>query len=112
MRWRSEGIESVTWRCARWAPTGDVIRGKGRHFAFDEVFFTAGTGTGGKSLSHQEPVRRDAERGVMVESSPTSAFVVAQAEFLLEILVVALDAPAQMRGANQVIDCAVLGQRG
>ena len=47
----------------------------------------------------------------MVKSSPTSTFVVAQAEFLLEILVVALDAPAQMRGANQVIDCAVLGQR-
>ena len=37
---------------------GNVIRGKGRHFAFDEIPFAAGTGIGSQSLSHQESVQK------------------------------------------------------
>jgi hypothetical protein len=36
-----------------------------------------------------------AERGVMVEASPCSAFEVIEADLLLELLIVALDAPAK-----------------
>lgn len=35
---------------------------------------------------------------------PPSTFVVARAQFLLQLLVVALDAPAQVRGGDQVLD--------
>ena len=37
----------------------------------------------------------------MVEASPSSAFVMAEAEFLLEVLVVALDTPTQFRETDQ-----------
>ena len=38
---RSVVIEWSMWRCARRTAAGDVIRGKRRHLAFDEVVFTA-----------------------------------------------------------------------
>jgi hypothetical protein len=42
----------------------------------------------------QEPVGRDAQRGMMMKAWPSSPFKMAQANFLLEFLIVALDAPA------------------
>ena len=48
----------------------------------------------------------------MVESSPTSTLVVAQAEVLLQILVVAFDAPALVGNADQLVDRGVLRQSG
>jgi uncharacterized protein YjbI with pentapeptide repeats len=58
-RCRSDGIESATWRCARRTAAGDVIRGNGRHLAFDEVFFAADAAAGSEALGHQESVRRN-----------------------------------------------------
>ena len=43
----------------------------------------------------QESVGCDAERHVMVKASPASTFIVIEAQFLLEFLIVALDPPAQ-----------------
>ena len=42
-----------------------------------------GAGRGGKTvpLSNQEPISRNAQRGVMVESSPVSAFEMSQPQF-------------------------------
>ncbi len=51
----------------------------------------------------------DAQLGMMVG---TLALVAPQAEVLLQILVVALDAPALMGGADQLVDRCFLGQRG
>ena len=53
---------------------------------------------GGKSrpFGDEESVGRDAERRVVVEPAPSAAFIVAEPEFLLEILIIALDAPAQL----------------
>jgi hypothetical protein len=52
----------------------------------------------GKSrpFGDQEPVSCDAQHRVVVEAAPSTSFVVAEAEFLLEVLVVAFDAPAQL----------------
>ena len=40
----------------------------------------------------------------MMKTSPPAAFVVAEAQFLLEIPVVALDAPAQLGGVDERFD--------
>src|SRR2546422_1061724 len=53
-------------------------------------------------LGGEECVRRDAERGVMMEAAPAPAFEVIQPQLVLELLVVPLDAPAQHRQADQV----------
>src|ERR1035437_5854372 len=59
-------------------------------------FFFSGTTACFQSLCHQEPICRDAQRGMMVKATPTSALVMPKAEFLLQILVVALNAPAHL----------------
>jgi hypothetical protein len=41
---------------------------------------------------------------MVMEASPSSAFVVPKAEFLLEILVVAFDAPAQLCAVDEGLD--------
>src|SRR6266478_4821197 len=52
----------------------------------------------GKSAAFgdEESVGGDAQGRVMMESAPPAPLVVAEAEFLLEVLIVALDAPAQL----------------
>src|SRR5215208_693407 len=69
---------------------------------------------GGKAaaLGHQEGVGRDAQGRVVVEAAPAAALEVPQAELLLELLEVALDAPAQPRGRDQLLERGRLGQRG
>ena len=51
---------------------------------------------GGKSLplGDQEAIDRDAERRMMVETSPSSSFEVTEPHLLLELFVIALDEPA------------------
>ena len=49
----------------------------------------------GRSLADQESIGGDAERGVVMESSPASPFELGEAEFALEFLIVAFDAPGQ-----------------
>ena len=61
--------------------------GYGRLVESSSVFFTA------KALEHQEAIGGNAQRGVMVEATPVAPLVVAQAQFGLQLLVVALDHP-------------------
>ncbi len=63
-------------------------------------------------LLHQEPVGCDAQAGVVMESAPASAFVVSQPYFLLEVLVVALDALAHLGFKHDALQRHVLSQRG
>ena len=77
--------------------------------AFDEVFFAADWLVGDESLSHQEPVSRDAQTGMVVEPTPAATLVVPQPEVLLQILVVALDTPALMGGVDKFVDRRVFG---
>src|SRR5512146_176295 len=95
--WRRVAIESATCRCARRTPTRDVIRGKGSDLACDEAFFGTGGAAGGETFRDQEARGGDRQARMMVKPSPPPAFVVAQPQFLLQILVVALDAPAHVR---------------
>jgi hypothetical protein len=58
----------------------------------------ANTQRGGKKapLGDEEPVSSYAERGVMMEASPASAFKVAQAEFLFQFFIVSFHDPAML----------------
>src|SRR5450432_4727860 len=104
--------ESDTWRCARWAPPRDVICGKGRHLADDEVFFRANGLARGEPFGDQECVGSDTQARVMMESAPTPAFIVAEPELLLEVLVVALDAPAHVGLRDQIVQGNAFGEVG
>lgn len=84
-------------------------RGEGQALGVRGSFFATDWFVSNQSFSHEEPVCRDAQTGVVMESPPTSAFVVPQSEFLLEILVVALDAPALLCDADEFVDSDVLG---
>ena len=41
-------------------------------------------------------------RGVMMEATPAAPFKVSESHLLLEFLIVALDAPAQFGGVDQI----------
>jgi hypothetical protein len=49
---------------------------------------------------------------VVMEASPTSSFIVAETEFLFQVLVVTLDAPAQFRDVDQRASAHARGQSG
>jgi hypothetical protein len=46
-------------------------------------------------LDNEEAIRGDTARRVVMETSPASSFIMPEAGFLFQILVIALDAPAQ-----------------
>jgi len=52
-------------------------------------------------FGEEESVGGDAQRGVMVKATPPSSLVMAEPKFLLEVLVVPLDPPAQLGGVHQ-----------
>ena len=83
-------IEFSTWRSGRiGGASGSWTTGK------DSAFALPGSWGKGRSLADQESIGGDAERGVVMESSPASPFELGEAEFALEFLIVAFDAPAQ-----------------
>ena len=63
-------------------------------------------------VGDQESVSRDAERGVVMEAAPSSSFVMAESEFLLQFLVVPLDPPALLGEVHQPFEGNLLGQGG
>src|SRR5512134_2544724 len=115
IRWRRVLIESDTCLCARRTSARVVIGGKGRRLALEEasdgVFFGVLCSASKQLLGDQKPVGRDSQAGMMMESSPASSLVVSQSQLLLELLIVALDAPAQMCHTDQLVERGVLGQR-
>ena len=68
--------------------------------------------TGGKSRSFadQESISGDAERGVVMETSPTAPLEVREADLTFQFLVVALDAPAQFSGVDENFERCVFRQ--
>jgi hypothetical protein len=93
-------IEYGLWRSGRTRrPPRAEVR---RWFGGKESKIT-GAGRGGKTvpLCYQEPVSRNAKRGVMVESSPVSAFKVSQAQLLFQLLVIPFDDPALFGDLDQ-----------
>lgn len=63
-------------------------------------------------LRHQESGGGDGQAGVTKEASPAADLAVAMSEVLLEVLAIALDAPAHRGFEHHALDGHVLGQRG
>jgi len=57
-----------------------------------------------EALHEQEAIGGDAQGRMVVKAAPTSALEVTEAELLFEFLVVALDAPAQLGDADQLLE--------
>src|ERR1700751_6389568 len=74
----------------------------------------AGASGGGKTapFGHQEPIGRNAQGSVMVKTAPASSFIISQSEFLLQLLVVALDDPTMFGQSHQISKLHVFGQSG
>jgi len=62
------------------------------------------------ALREEEGVGGDTQRGVVMKAAPTATLKVAEAEFLFELLVIALDAPAQFGDAHQFLERGGGGQ--
>ena len=77
------------------------------------------SGAGGKAqggiktpLGDQESVSGDGERGVVVEAAPAATLVVSEADFLLELLVVAFDAPSELGPVDEARPSRCLLRQG
>src|ERR1700741_3263595 len=62
-------------------------------------------------LGDQESISGDAECCVMVKAAPSPTFKMPKTDFLLELLVVALNAPAQFGEVDKTTEGDVLGKR-
>jgi len=49
---------------------------------------------------------------MMMETAPPAPFIITKAEFLLELLIIALDPPPQLCQINQTVERDILGQSG
>src|SRR5260370_20558094 len=85
--------------------TGGKLKSRGRGGA------TRRSGGNRLPFGDQESVSRDAQRGVVVEASPTSPFEMSKPELLFQLLIIALDAPAQLGQIDQAFEGDVRGQR-
>src|SRR5690242_21130890 len=91
--WRSgriggaAGLETLGWR-RRLDPGGREAALRGEKAA----------------LGDEEAVGCDAEAGVVVKAAPATPLVVAEADLLFELLVVALDKPARLGGVGQPLE--------
>jgi hypothetical protein len=76
-------------------------------------FEMTGSGRGGKTvpLGYQEPIRCNAERGVMVEPSPVTAFEMTEAQLLFQFLIIAFHDPALFRHLDQSFELGAGRQR-
>ena len=64
-----------------------------------------------QTLTHQKPIRRDAQRGMVMEATPVAPLEVVEAKLLLQFLIVPLDAPAHLDDIHQFLACG-LGRQG
>ena len=83
----------------RGGSSGSVTLGKGK--LREQRGATSCRGGNRLPLGSQEAVGGDAQRGVMMEATPAAPFIVAEPDLLLEFLIVALDAPAQLGEIDQ-----------
>jgi hypothetical protein len=96
-------------------PSPSWTVGKGRLFASpwakgQALCIAMGQRGGGRSLLDQESVGGDAERGVVMESSPASSLEMGETEFALEFPLVAFDPLAQFGGIDEHDEGRILRQ--
>src|SRR3954466_15796018 len=106
---RTVAIEFSTCRSGRiGGASGSITSGKANRREL-----RCGPSRGGNShpFGDQEAAGCDAKRRVMVEAAPAAALVVPKPEFLLELLVVAFDAPPELGQFDQALKADLLRQR-
>src|SRR5512134_2580857 len=96
------------WRCIGASPARAEAFGYGRFWKASGVFFPSPS----CPLQHEKAVSGNTETRMMMEPSPAAPFEVMEPEFALELLVVALDHPARLRGRDQVLEGDLRRQRG
>jgi len=63
-----------------------------------------------QALGHEKAIGGNAQGGMMVKATPASSFIMGKTEFLLQFLVIALDAPAHPGHGNEPFERGVRGQ--
>src|SRR6266478_4694534 len=66
----------------------------------------------GAAFGDQKAVGGNTECGMVVEAAPPAPFIITEAEFLLQLLIIALDPPSQLCEINQTVERDILGQSG
>ena len=110
-RLRTVMIELGMWRSGRMGgASGSITLGNGKsRERRGESWCRGGKGA---SFGDQKAVCGNTEGGMVVEASPPAPFIVAETEFLLQLLVVALDPPSQLGDIDQTLKADLLGQCG
>src|SRR6516164_503921 len=69
-------------------------------------------GGDGAAFGDQKAVCGNTKGGMVVKAAPAAPFIITEAEFLLELLIIALDPPSQLCEINQTLEGDILGQCG
>src|SRR3954464_13999371 len=105
---RTVAIEFSTCRSGRiGGASGSITSGKANR---RELRCGPSRGGNPHPFGDQEAIGGDAQTGMVVEPAPAAALVVPEPQFLLELLVVALDAPPELGKFNQARETNVLRQ--
>ena len=64
-----------------------------------------------QAFGDKKAISRYAQRRMVMKAAPTASLEMPQAEFLLELLIIALDAPAQFCQSHEFLDWRVSRQR-
>ena len=101
-RLRTAAIEFGMCRSGRVSgASGSVTPGNGRSRELrGEIWCRGGNGA---ALGNQKAVCGNTERGMVVKSAPSAPLIIAEAEFLLQPLIIALDPPSQLGEINQTL---------
>src|SRR3954467_8631217 len=106
---RTDAIEFGTCRSGRiGGAAGSITCGKAKR---RELRCGPSRGGNHHPFGGPEAIGCDAKRGVMVEAAPAAALEVPEPQFLLELLVVAFDAPPELGKFDQALEADVLRQR-
>ena len=82
----------------------------GKDRRFDQPGGSGSRGGNRGPLGQQEAVCGNAEGGVVMEAAPAAPLVVAEAQLLLELEIIALDQPAQLGAIHEPFNRGVDGQ--
>src|SRR5215210_5840458 len=105
---RTVAIEFSTCRSGRiGGASGSITWGKANRREL-----RGGPSRGGNPhpFGDQEAIGRHAQTGMVVEAAPATPLIVPEPEFLLELLVVAFDAPPELGEFNHALEANVLRQ--
>src|SRR3954447_706683 len=106
---RTVAIEFSTCRSGRiGGASGSITSGEANR---PELRCGPSRGGNPHPFGDQEAIGCDAKRGVMVEAAPAAALEVPEPELLLELLVVAFDAPPELGKFDQALEADLLRQR-